>query len=64
MKEDRFGNLKQNTSNLLGKVKGAADQARGIRMQNPIKSVGLKLFLIFFLSIVLFVLVVGLMSFE
>jgi methyl-accepting chemotaxis protein len=35
-----------------------------LRMNNPIKSVGLKLFLIFFLSIVVFVSVVGLMGYT
>jgi methyl-accepting chemotaxis protein len=35
-----------------------------IRFENPIKSVGMKLFLMFFISILLFVLVVGMVSYQ
>ncbi|SEC74018.1 methyl-accepting chemotaxis protein [Paenibacillus sp. GP183] len=35
-----------------------------VRFENPVKSVGMKLFLMFFISILLFVLVVGMVSYQ
>ncbi|MEX2415463.1 MAG: methyl-accepting chemotaxis protein, partial [Paenibacillaceae bacterium] len=66
MKANRFEKFKKSGESMLGKVKNVTDQAKQskIRMQNPIKSVGLKLFLIIFLSIVLFVIVVGLLGYN
>jgi methyl-accepting chemotaxis protein len=34
------------------------------RFENPVKSVGMKLFLMFFISILMFVLVVGMVSYQ
>lgn len=64
MKTNRFEKFKQSGGSMLGKVKNVTGQAKKVRMQNPIKSVGLKLFLIIFLSIVLFVVVVGLLGYN
>jgi methyl-accepting chemotaxis protein len=64
MKENRFVKLKQSGESMLGKMKNVTGQAKQVRMQNPIKSVGLKLFLIIFLSIVFFVLIVGLLGYN
>jgi len=64
MKANRLEKLKQSGGSMLGKVKNVTGQAKQVRMQNPIKSVGLKLFLIIFLSIVFFVLVVGLLGYN
>ncbi len=64
MKANRFDKIKQSGGSMLSKVKNASGQASQVRMQNPIKSVGLKLFLIIFLSIVCFVLVVGLLGYN
>lgn len=41
-----------------------ANDIRGLQIQNPVKSVGMKLFIIFFLCIVALVLVVGLFTFS
>ncbi len=64
MKDNRFEKLKQGGGSMLNKVKNVSGQASQMRMQNPIKSVGLKLFLIIFLSIVIFVVVVGLLGYN
>lgn len=40
------------------------EKARGMRISNPIRSVGMKLFLSFFLTIVILVLAVGLISYS
>ncbi|MEX1031525.1 MAG: methyl-accepting chemotaxis protein [Paenibacillaceae bacterium] len=64
MKTNRLEKLKQSGGSMLGKMKDVTGQASKVRMQNPIKSVGLKLFLIIFLSIVVFVLVVGLLGYN
>lgn len=42
----------------------AIQSLKQVRLQNPIKSVGMKLFLIFFVCILVFVLVMGITSFE
>jgi methyl-accepting chemotaxis protein len=64
MKNNRLEKLKQSGGSILGKVKGVTGQAGKMRIENPIKSVGLKLFLIIFLSIVLFVVTVGLLGYN
>jgi methyl-accepting chemotaxis protein len=49
----------------LGAAGSAAlREMKQVRIENPVKSVGMKLFLMFFSSIVVFVLVVGLISFS
>lgn len=46
-----------------GKTNGDAPGTQGIAIKNPIKSVGMKLFLIFFICIVVLVVAVGLFSY-
>lgn len=62
MKDKQIGNARPPSQAVAAQVKGAASE--GMRLQNPLKSVGLKLFLTFFLSIVVFVLAVGYMSYK
>jgi methyl-accepting chemotaxis protein len=64
MKTNRLEKLKQSGGSMLGKMKDVTGQVSKVRMQNPIKSVGLKLFLIIFLSIIIFVLIVGLLGYN
>src|SRR5690554_1479067 len=64
MKSNRLEKLKQSGGSMLGKLKGVTEQTGKVRLQNLIKSVGLKLFLIIFLSIVFFVLTVGLLGYN
>ncbi|MFC5447184.1 methyl-accepting chemotaxis protein [Paenibacillus aestuarii] len=42
----------------------AFKEARQVKLQNPVKSVGMKLFLMFFVSILFFVLIVGAISYS
>lgn len=68
MKDSRFAKWKQAGRAVIDRAKEKAEEtardARGIRLTSPIKSVGLKLFLTFFFSIVFFVLIVGFLSYN
>ncbi|WP_229757694.1 methyl-accepting chemotaxis protein [Paenibacillus marchantiophytorum] len=50
------------TSKQMGTV--AFKELRQVKMENPVKSVGMKLFLMFFASILFFVLIVGMISYS
>nr|WP_246315110.1 methyl-accepting chemotaxis protein [Paenibacillus foliorum] len=45
-------------------LQGMPDSMKGMRLENPIKSIGMKLFLIFLVSILFFVLTVGFTSYN
>lgn len=64
MKNNRLEQLKQSGGSVLGKMKGVSSKAGKLHIQNPIKSVGLKLFLIIFLSIIVFVVSVGMLGYN
>jgi methyl-accepting chemotaxis protein len=51
-------------SNEISSKGNMAQSLKGIRLENPIKSVGMKLFLIFLVSILFFVLTVGFTSYN
>jgi methyl-accepting chemotaxis protein len=50
------------TSKQMGTV--AFKEMKQVKMENPVKSVGMKLFLMFFVSILFFVLIVGMISYS
>ncbi|BFT74867.1 methyl-accepting chemotaxis protein [Paenibacillus sp. P36] len=50
------------TSKEMGTV--AFKEMRQVKLENPVKSVGMKLFLMFFISILFFVLIVGMISYS
>jgi methyl-accepting chemotaxis protein len=60
--------LRENGFNKMGSKQQGENKleqmAKRIRIENPVKSVGMKLFLMFFVSILLFVLVVGMVSYQ
>jgi methyl-accepting chemotaxis protein len=68
---EAIGHLfKGSTTKINGSSKGASNSqnmdnsVKGFRIENPIKSVGMKLFLIFLVSILFFVLTVGFTSYS
>lgn len=50
------------TSKQMGTV--AFQEMKQVKLENPVKSVGMKLFLMFFISILFFVLIVGMISYS
>lgn len=65
MREDRFGKLKQTGGSIVDNLKKLPSNLGTKKLLvNPLKSVGLKLFLSFFISIVILVLVGGLLSYN
>ncbi|MWV45448.1 HAMP domain-containing protein [Paenibacillus sp. HJL G12] len=73
-KKNRFGKQRRKEKQEAGAVSGQAGANKDIfnlrnvgsqfKRMNPVKSVGVKLFLIFFIAIVSFVLILGLMSYN
>ena len=64
MKESRFRKWKNSGGSIKGILQQLSSNISKTRISNPVKSVGMKLFLSFFLSIVILVLVVGFLAYN